>query len=98
MTTEQPEYLSYLLRIWRVKNGGASHPTYDGSRRPNDRTHHGNDGLYHSQAATIWRASVDSPLTGERQGFARLDDLFDFLRRQTGATVDVNRDEGVTAK
>ena len=28
----------------------------------------------------IWRASLESPHTGERKGFASLDDLFDFLR------------------
>jgi hypothetical protein len=32
-----------------------------------------------------WLASVESSLTGKRQGFASLDDLFAFLRRQTGA-------------
>jgi hypothetical protein len=32
-----------------------------------------------------WRASLESPHTGESQGFNNLDDLFTFLRRQTGA-------------
>ena len=31
-----------------------------------------------------WRASLESSRTGERRGFARLDDLFGFLRQQTG--------------
>ena len=35
--------------------------------------------------ATGWRASLASPDTGERHGFASLDDLFLFLRRETGA-------------
>lgn len=29
-----------------------------------------------------WRASLESPLTGERQGFASLKDLFAFLQGQ----------------
>jgi hypothetical protein len=31
----------------------------------------------------IWRASLESPGSGERQGFANLQDLFDFLQTQT---------------
>lgn len=31
----------------------------------------------------VWRASLESPGTGERQGFASLKDLFDFLQTQT---------------
>jgi hypothetical protein len=33
---------------------------------------------------TVWRASLESAITGERIGFASLDDLLDFLKRQTG--------------
>ena len=33
---------------------------------------------------TAWQASLESPLTGERQGFAGLDDLWAFLQAQTG--------------
>ena len=36
----------------------------------------------------IWRASVESPGTGERRGFASLEDLFDFLQAQTGTLVE----------
>ncbi len=36
--------------------------------------------------ATTWRASLESPHTGERKGFANLDDLFTFLCEQTGGT------------
>ena len=43
-----------------------------------------------------WRASLDSSLTGERHSFASLDELFVFLRRQTGAKCDASGDEGVT--
>jgi hypothetical protein len=31
----------------------------------------------------VWRASLTDPLTAERIGFADLDALFEFLRRQT---------------
>ncbi len=41
----------------------------------------------------VWRASLESPHTGERKGFASLDDLFAFLRRQIGAASDTNGDE-----
>ena len=39
---------------------------------------------------TTWRASLQSPQTRERRGFASLDTLFDFLRQQT----DVSSDSG----
>lgn len=51
MTDEQPRYLSYLLRLWRVKVDGEF----------------------------AWRASLESPNTGERRGFADLDSLYAFL-------------------
>jgi hypothetical protein len=38
-----------------------------------------------SSKEMVWRASLESPHTGERHGFASLDDLISFLRRQTGA-------------
>jgi hypothetical protein len=52
-----PDYLTYLLRLWRMRGAGAAG----------------------------WRASLASPDSGERHGFASLDDLFLFLRRETGA-------------
>lgn len=33
--------------------------------------------------ARVWRASLESPGTGERQGFASLQALFEFLEAQT---------------
>ena len=33
----------------------------------------------------IWHASLESPLTGERQGFASLQDLFAFLQAQANS-------------
>jgi len=57
-TEEQDsDYLTYLLRLWRMSGEGAAG----------------------------WRASLARPGSGERYGFANLDDLFLFLRRQTGA-------------
>lgn len=38
------------------------------------------------EGQTEWRASLDSPGTGERIGFASLEELFDFLRQQTGVS------------
>ncbi|MBL7183254.1 MAG: hypothetical protein ISS50_02265 [Anaerolineae bacterium] len=61
-TREQPDYLSYLLRLWRVR---------------------GDEGAHQSAEKPIWRASLESPFTGERMGFASLDALFAFLRQQT---------------
>jgi hypothetical protein len=34
--------------------------------------------------STQWRASLQDPHSGEKVGFAHLEDLFDFLRRETG--------------
>ena len=53
-TPERRDYLSYLLRLWRV-----------------------------GKQKAVWRASLESPHTGERIGFASLDALFAFLRQQT---------------
>ena len=40
-----------------------------------------------------WRASVVSTLTGRRRGFANLDELFDFLRRQENMILDGQPDD-----
>jgi hypothetical protein len=56
MDKEQPDYLSYLLRLWRVSG----------------------------EEKAVWRASLESPHTGERQGFANLADLFTFLEKEIG--------------
>jgi hypothetical protein len=37
---------------------------------------------------TVWRASLESSLTGERRGFASLEGLYDFLKRKTGVRSD----------
>jgi hypothetical protein len=36
-----------------------------------------------SEGALVWRASLESALTGERQGFASLADLIAFLEQET---------------
>lgn len=41
---------------------------------------------------TVWLASLEEPLTGERRGFSDLEALFDFLRAQTSKTT-LNLDE-----
>ena len=43
----------------------------------------------------VWRASLENPLTGARQGFASLKDLLAFLQVQTEreGQVEVNRVE-----
>lgn len=33
----------------------------------------------------VWRVSLESPGTGKRQGFASLQELFDYLQEQTHA-------------
>ncbi len=45
------------------------------------------------EGAAGWRASLARPGSGERHGFADLDDLFLFLRRQTGAGAEGEDDK-----
>jgi hypothetical protein len=61
MGEEQPEYLSYLLRLWRVSGEGDA----------------------------VWRASLESPHTGERHGFAGFADLFTFLEQEASRAVQL---------
>jgi hypothetical protein len=61
MAKEQSDYLSYLLRLWRVNEEG---------------------NLHRGAEQAVWRASLENPHTRQRQGFASLDELFDFLREQ----------------
>lgn len=39
-----------------------------------------------------WRASLKSVHSGEQVGFASLDDLFHFLRNETGTLLGADRD------
>lgn len=41
----------------------------------------------------VWRASLESPLTGERRGFANLDDLFEYLEEETAVGRESKRDD-----
>jgi hypothetical protein len=52
--------------------------------------HDSSDEVLSGSKATAWRATLQSPCTGERVGFDNLDDLFDFLKGQAGleAVVD----------
>jgi hypothetical protein len=40
----------------------------------------------------VWRASLKSTRTGEKVGFGSLEELFEFLKRQTGKLPDVCED------
>ncbi len=60
MTQEERRYISYLLRLWQIRNKGE----------------------------LVWRASLESPLTGERRGFASLAKLIDFLELQTAVSLN----------
>ena len=46
-----------------------------------------------SAEPAVWHASLESSLTGKRQGFNSLDELFAFLRRETGLAVDGAEEE-----
>jgi hypothetical protein len=70
MAKQQPDYVSYLLRLWRASDG----------------------------EGPAWRASLESPHTGERRGFASLDELFDFLQQEITVSSDASGDEGETGK
>jgi len=43
---------------------------------------------------TRWRASLQDPHSGKRLGFAHMEDLFDFLRRETEKVAD-GRENGM---
>lgn len=47
------------------------------------------------EGKTVWRASLESPHTGEQKGFASLNKLFAFLRQQTGVVSDLEDDENI---
>ena len=64
--SEQKDYYSYLLRMWRDSGDEGAAPS----------------------KKTLWRASLQDPHTGQRAGFANLEKLFSFLRRETGESPD----------
>jgi hypothetical protein len=47
----------------------------------------------HRVDGTGWRGSLESSLTGERHGFASLDELFEFLQSQMGGMADVDEEQ-----
>ena len=47
-------------------------------------------------ARLVWRASLESPHSGERRAFADLEDLFSFLHQRTEVSPDLARTEGET--
>jgi hypothetical protein len=47
----------------------------------------------HPPKEALWRASLQSPLTGERIGFRDLELLFAYLRAQIGAEYTVRADQ-----
>ena len=77
MTQEELDYLSYLLRLWRVSDDESSYPDVGEAQQ--------------MEAKAVWRASLQSALDGERQSFASLEDLFRFLQKQTAARPGVRR-------
>ena len=46
------------------------------------------------EGALVWRASLESSSTGERQGFAYLADLYAFLERETSGPVTNEKGQG----
>jgi hypothetical protein len=46
----------------------------------------------------VWRASLESPQAGARQGFASLGDLFAFLEEKTGSTLPGSQDQAEEGK
>ena len=40
----------------------------------------------------VWRASLESALTGQRRGFANLEDLLDFLREEIAVKRESKRE------
>lgn len=79
MDGEQPNYFSYLLRLWRENNGEMIHQVDEASD--------------HTESRPTWLASLESSLTGQRQGFASLEDLFVFLRQRAGTATDPESEE-----
>jgi hypothetical protein len=51
-----------------------------------------------SKAERIWRASLENISTGERRGFASLDDLFGFLCQQAVAASESRPEAETTSK
>lgn len=77
---QQSGYLSYLLRLWQDNSGELVCSRDEVS-------------LGLTEDEVVWRASLESSLTGTKRGFASLDDLFSFLRRKTRVVSDAEHGE-----
>jgi hypothetical protein len=85
-------YLSYLVRLWRAEGPAEPGAAEPGAAEP---------GAAEPEAAepgaaepsALWRVSVESAQTGETAMFADLDDLFAFLKEQTGTGPDTGGKE-----
>jgi hypothetical protein len=77
---QQSGYLSYLLRLWQENSGELVCSRDEAS-------------LGRTEDEAVWRASLESSLTGKVHGFASLDDLFSFLRRKTRVVSDAEHGE-----
>ncbi len=66
MDEERRSYISYLLRLQRVR----------------------------SQGQWVWRASLESPATGQRQRFVDLTSLFAFLEAQIRGEISQDEADG----
>ena len=74
---EQRNYMCYLLRLWCA-------------RGDDEATCGGYGDSFHGTGRQGWRASLESPHTGERLGFGSLEDLFGFLRARAGLAPGVD--------
>jgi hypothetical protein len=52
------------------------------------------EGVIPQAGGMVWRASLESSLTGKREGFASLEELFEFLHRQMGVVTEVDGRQG----
>jgi hypothetical protein len=70
MNEKHPDYLAYMLRVWRTQRDGK----------------------------TAWRVSLKSAQTRECRRFGSLEDLFDYLRQQAGASSSTVEAESVDSQ
>ena len=55
--------------------------------------------MWHDQSepGDVWRASLESPHTGERRCFVSLEALFDFLKQRIGPSAQSSKTDGQAA-
>ena len=81
LSGQKSGYLSYLLRLWQEDSGELPCSRDEAS-------------LGRTEDEVVWRASLESSLTGKVQGFASLDGLFAFLKRRTVVVPKATSDGG----